>query len=611
MCGICGFIDPATSYDREQVVRASAGQIVHRGPDDEGFHIEGDVHLGFRRLSIIDLEEGHQPLFNEDGSKVITFNGEIYNYKTVREQLTTRGHRFRTHSDTEVLLHAYDEYGDRMFDHIRGMFGFAVWDSRERELFLARDFFGIKPVYYAPLKNGIVWASEVKCILENPQVRKELNLQGLASYLSFQYNPLEETMFAGIYKLPPAHFLRWKDGQYQIKRYWAAEFHPEEGRTFEDHVEELSDVLQDSIKAHMIADVEVGSFLSSGVDSSYVAASFGGQRTFTVGFDNAGYSEIDPAVALAKQIGVESHSKVITPTEYWDALSDIQWHMDEPLADPACVPLYFVAKVAREHVKVVLSGEGADELFGGYKIYNEPYGLRHMSIMPRTVRRGLGTIVEKLPDFHGQNYLHRGALDLQERFIGNAYHFRAPQVSELMQHHLDDPILPGDITGPIYTRSHGLDDPTRMQHLDIHMWMVGDILLKADKMSMANSIEVRVPFLDKEVMKVASKIPTKYRLDGLQTKMAFRAAAMKKLPREYYDRPKLGFPVPIRVWLKEQPWNGRVRDAFRSDTARLHFNTTVLERLLDDHVAGKADNSRLIWTVFIFLVWHERYFGQA
>ncbi len=609
MCGICGFLDPATTYDREQVIRTQAARITHRGPDDDGFHLDGDLHLGFRRLSIIDLAEGHQPLFNGDGSKVITFNGEIYNYRTIRDALTQRGHSFRTHSDTEVLLHAYDEYGAGMFDHVRGMFAFAVWDSRERELFLARDFFGIKPLYYAPLKDGFAWASEIKCLLENPQVKRELNLQGLASYLSFQYNPLDETMFEGIYKLPPAHYLRWKDGRCEIRRYWAAEFAPEEGRTFEDHVEELSAVLEDSVKAHMIADVEVGSFLSSGVDSSFVAASFGGQRTFTVGFDNAGYNEIDAALALAADLGVESHSKVITPTEYWDALSDIQWHMDEPLADPACVPLYFVSKVAREHVKVVLSGEGADELFGGYQIYNEPHGLRHLSRVPRTVRRGLGTLGDKLPKFYGQGYLHRGALDLSERFIGNAYQFRSDQVAALMNDQLAHPILPGDVTGPFYARTIGQDDATRMQHLDIHLWMVGDILLKADKMSMANSIEVRVPFLDKEVMKVAAKIPTKYRMDGTQTKTAFRAAAAAKLPRAYYERPKLGFPVPIRVWLKEQPWNGRVREAFASQTARDYFDVTMLGRLLDDHCAGVADNCRLIWTVFIFLVWHERYFG--
>ncbi|GAB76643.1 asparagine synthase (glutamine-hydrolysing) [Austwickia chelonae] len=609
MCGICGFIDPTTTYDREQVIRASAGQIAHRGPDDDGFHIDGDAHLGFRRLSIIDLEDGHQPLFNEDGTKVITFNGEIYNYRSLRDQLITRGHNFRTRSDTEVLLHAYDEYGDKMFDHIRGMFGFAVWDTRERELFLARDFFGIKPLYYAPLRDGIVWASEIKCILENPQVKRELNLQGLASYLSFQYNPLDETMFEGIHKLPPAHFLRWKDGKFQIKRYWSADFQPEIGRPFEDHVEELSAVLEDSVKAHMIADVEVGSFLSSGVDSSFVAASFGGQRTFTVGFANAGYSEIDAALALAKDIGVESHSKVITPTEYWDTLSDIQWHMDEPLADPACVPLYFVANLAREHVKVVLSGEGADELFGGYQIYNEPYGLRHLTGAPTPVRRGLGMLGDKMPRLHGHNYLRRGSLDLQDRFIGNAYHFRAPEVAALMNDELRNPLLPQDITGPRYALTVGQDEVTRMQHLDINLWMVGDILLKADKMSMANSLEVRVPFLDKEVMKVAAKIPAEYRVDGHQTKMAFRAAAKNKLPKEYYERPKLGFPVPIRVWLKQQPWNGRVRDTFTSPTARHFFNTKMLRQLLDDHSAGKVDNSRLIWTVYIFLVWHERYFG--
>ncbi|MEP7159625.1 MAG: asparagine synthase (glutamine-hydrolyzing) [Dermatophilaceae bacterium] len=608
MCGICGFVDPTSSYDREAVIRAQAERIVHRGPDDDGFHADGDVLLGFRRLSIIDLEAGHQPIFNADGSKVITFNGEIYNYRQVREQLVARGHRFRTNSDTEVLLHAYEEHGTEVFDHLRGMFAFAVWDSREREVFLARDFFGIKPLYYAPLKDGLAWASEIKCLLEHPEVRRELNMEALSSYLSFQYNPLDETMFTGIFKLPPAHYLRWKDGQYEIRRYWAAEFHPETGRTFEDHVEELSAVLDDSVQAHMIADVEVGSFLSSGVDSSFVAASFGGQRTFTVGFENAGYNEIDAALALAAQIGVESHSKVITPEEYWDALSDIQWHMDEPLADASCVPLYFVSKLAREHVKVVLSGEGADELFGGYQIYNEPHGLRHLSALPKSMRTGLWSAASRLPDFYGKNYLHRGTTDLVNRFIGNAYQFRTDQVRDLMNEPVEFPLTPQDITGPFYARTIGQDDATRMQHLDIHLWMVGDILLKADKMSMANSIEVRVPFLDKEVMKVAAKVPTIFRMDGTHTKRLFRAAARDKLPREYYERPKLGFPVPIRLWLKEQPWNGRVRDEFYAPAAKDLFDTSMLVRLMDEHQAGVADHSRLIWTVYTFLVWHARYF---
>lgn len=608
MCGICGFVDPTGSYEREAVIHAQAERIAHRGPDDDGFHADGNVQLGFRRLSIIDLESGQQPIFNADGSKVITFNGEIYNYRQVREQLAARGHRFRTHSDTEVLLHAYEEHGTRVFDHLRGMFAFAVWDSREREVFLARDFFGIKPLYYAPLKDGLAWASEIKCLLEHPGVRRELNMEALSSYLSFQYNPLDETMFTGIFTLPPAHYLRWKDGQYEIRRYWAAEFHPDIGRTFEDHVEELSAVLDDSVQAHMIADVEVGSFLSSGVDSSFVAASFGGQRTFTVGFENPGYNEIDAALALATQIGVESHSKVITPEEYWDALSDIQWHMDEPLADPACVPLYFVSKLAREHVKVVLSGEGADELFGGYQIYNEPHGLRHLSALPKSMRTGLWAAASRFPDFHGKNYLRRGTTDLVDRFIGNAYQFRADQVRDLMNQPVEFPLTPQDITGPFYARTIGQDDATRMQHLDIHLWMVGDILLKADKMSMANSIEVRVPFLDKEVMKVAAKVPTAFRMDGTHTKRLFRAAARDKLPREYYERPKLGFPVPIRLWLREQPWNGRVRDEFYSPAAQDLFDTSMLVRLMDEHQAGVADHSRLIWTVYAFLVWHARYF---
>ncbi len=614
MCGIAGFIDNAPSYDRQEVAAAQARVIVHRGPDDEGFHQVDPITFAFRRLSIIDLGQGHQPIYNADRSKVIIFNGEIYNYKSLREKLVARGYQFATNSDTEVLLCAYEEYGPAMFDHVRGMFGFAVWDETKQELFLARDFFGIKPLYYAPIEGGLVFGSEIKSILQHPKVEKKLNYQALNSYLSFQYSPLTESMFAGIYKLPPAHYLLWRDGKQEITKYWAAEFAPEQGRSFDSHVEELAAVLDDSISAHMVADVEVGSFLSSGVDSSFVAASFGGQKSFSVGFEPGGtdhYNETEPALTLARQIGLQANSKIITAQEYWDSFAQIQYFMDEPLADPACVPLYFVNKLAREQVKVCLSGEGADELFGGYTIYNEPHGLRVGTALPRRVRRGLSAVADKLPDFYGKNYLHRAALDLPQRFIGNAYQFRTEHIKDLITFPVDNPLTPQEVTAPFYAMTEGLDDATRMQHLDIHTWMVGDILLKADRMSMAHSIELRVPFLDKEVMKVAAKVPAKYRMDGQHTKMVFREVAKSRLPQEYYQRPKLGFPVPIRVWLREQQWHSRVRDTLTTTSAGQFFNPTVVNALLDHHASGAQDNSRLIWTLYTFMVWHEQYFGSG
>jgi len=610
MCGICGFIDPQSGYNREQIVENMMNKMAHRGPDDGGKHIGDPAFLGFRRLSIIDLSAGHQPIYNEDNTKAIIFNGEIYNYQEIRAVLVEKGHQFRTHSDTEVLLHGYEEYGTDLFKYIRGMFGFVIWDETTQTLFGARDFFGIKPMYYAPIGDGMVFASEIKCILEHPRVERRLNHQALYSYLTFQYSPLQESMFSGIFKLPPGHYFTFKDGKMDVQQYWSADFrHAEKERTMDDYCEELEAVLQDSVKAHMVSDVEVGSFLSSGVDSSYVAASFKGQNSFTVGFDHEGYSEVDEALRLAKQIGLKSHSKIISPEEYWEAIPKIQYHMDEPLGDPSSIALYFVSKLASEHVKVTLSGEGADELFGGYRIYQEPLSLQPMTNMPAFARNMVGTIARKSPvPFYGRNYLIRGSKDLTERFIGNANIFNEHDVRRLLKNPAENALSPMDITGPYYEKSKGFDAPTRMQHLDINLWMVGDILLKADRMSMANSIELRVPFLDRKVWDVAAGIPTEFKVNRHTTKVAFRNVAAKKLPPEYSSRRKLGFPVPIRVWLKDPQYSGRVREQFESATAREFFNTQELLQLLDDHFHGRVDNSRKIWLLYVFLVWFEQYF---
>jgi asparagine synthase (glutamine-hydrolysing) len=585
-----------------------ADAIAHRGPDDYGEFIDERVALGFRRLSIIDLNDGAQPIWNEDGTICVVFNGEIYNYAALREELAAAGHAFATRSDTETLVHLYEEHGADMLPRIRGMFAFVVYDTRDGSIFAARDFFGIKPFYYCRAESGLIFASEIKAMLTHPGFHKELNEDALENYLTFQYSVLDETFFKGVYKLPPGHYMTYKDGDLTVTRYYEARFAPEP-RTLSETIERIENVLLDSVEAHKVSDVEVGSFLSSGVDSSFVAATFGGAKTFTVGFDYDKYNEIDYAARLSGAVGVENYSKMITTDEYWDALPKVQYHMDEPLADPSAVALYFVSRLASAHVKVALSGEGADEFFGGYNIYREPLDLRIMTDTPRFFRRFMAWLVSLAPfGFKGKSFFIRASKTIEERFIGNAYIFPPEERSKLLRRPKGTP--PTDITKRVYDRIPGADDVTKMQYADINLWMVGDILLKADKMSMAHSLEVRVPYLDKDVFSVASRVQTDYRVNRQATKYAFRMAAKSRLPQETAEKKKLGFPVPIRIWLRENKRYGAVREAFLSKPAARYFDTDRLLRLLDDHKNGKRDNSRKIWTVYMFLVWHGIYFGE-
>ena len=607
MCGICGFTGQLVN--REEYLRQMTEKITHRGPDADGYYLDDTLAMGFRRLSIIDLEAAQQPLYNEDKTLALMFNGEIYNYQTLRQELQALGHTFSTNGDGETLLHGYEEWGADLLPRLRGMFGFAIWSIPERRLFLARDYFGIKPMHYTRLADGrLVFGSEIKSILAHPDVKKELNPAALDSYLSFQYSVPAETFFKDIYCLPPAHYLTYADGQVEITRYWEPTFHPDESMTLEQAVDEIDRAFTDSVAAHRISDVEVGCFLSGGVDSSFVASYFGGQKAFTVGFDNGQhYNESNYAAELAKEVGIEHHVHIIGEEEYWEALPKVQYYLDQPLADPSCVALYFVSKLAAEKVKVVLSGEGADELFGGYRIYHEPTSLRGYQRLPRFLRKAAAAVVGAIPfDFEGKSFLIRGSKTIEERFIGNANMFTQKEKAKLLR---DIPATdPTALTKEYYDRCRGLDDVTRMQYLDINRWMVGDILLKADRMSMAHSLELRVPFLDKEVFEVASRIPVKHRVAAGTTKYAMRLAAERHVPESAATKPKLGFPVPIRVWLREDAYYNKVKAAFESPAARQYFHTEELLRLLEQHKAGKKDNSRKIWTVYMFLVWYGVYF---
>lgn len=608
MCGFCGFT--GNIDNREEVINEMMNKIIHRGPDSAGVHSDEDITLGFRRLSIIDLSDGAQPMYNEDNSLVIVFNGEIYNYQSIRDKLIEKGHIFKTHADTEVLIHLYEDKKEEMLNDLRGMFAFVIYDLKNKKLFAARDFFGIKPFYYAQIKGNLIFGSEIKSFLPHPDFKKEVNPVALENYLTFQYSVLEETFFKGVYKLMPGHYLTYENGKVTTKRYFQPEFKPEQAG-LQDTIKKVEDVMQDSVEAHKVSDVEVGSFLSSGVDSSYVAATFNGDKTFTVGFDYEKYNEIGYAEKLSEKVGIENYSKIISTDEYWDSLKKVQYHMDEPLADPSAIALYFVSRLASKYVKVALSGEGADEFFGGYNIYKEPMDLAIMHIFPKFVRKGLAAMVKALPfSFKGKNYIIRASQDLEERFIGNAKMFSEKERESILKNPMGK-YNHMEITKPYYDFTKGLDDVTRMQFIDLNLWMVGDILLKADKMSMANSLEVRVPFLDKNVFNVASKIQSDYRVNRQATKYVFRMAAKEHLPDDVATKKKLGFPVPIRVWLKENKYYNIVKEAFESKAAKEYFNTDKILAYLDDHKAGKCDNSRKIWTIYMFLVWHKEYFEEA
>ena len=607
MCGFCGFTGDIA--DRENIIIGMMKKIIHRGPDSAGTHSDEDVTMGFRRLSIIGLEDGSQPMYNEDGSIVICFNGEIYNYQPIKEMLIEKGHVFKSHADTEVLIHLYEEKGEEMLNDLRGMFAFAIYDMKNKKLFAARDFFGIKPFYYGVFNNHLLFGSEIKSFLAFPDFEKEVNTVALENYLTFQYSVLDETFFKGVYKLKPGHYLVYKDGKIDIKRYFQPKFEPEKAG-LQDTIKKIEDVMLDSVKTHKISDVEVGSFLSSGVDSSFVAATFKGDKTFTVGFDYEKYNEIGYAEKLSEKVGIDNYSKIISTDEYWDSLGKIQYHMDEPLADPSAVALYFVSKLASKHVKVALSGEGADEFFGGYNIYREPMDLQITRLIPKPLRKGIAAIMKALPfRFKGKNYLIRASMDLEDRFIGNAKMFSEKERERILKNPTGK-YNHKEITKPYYDFTKGQDDVTRMQFIDLNLWMVGDILLKADKMSMANSLEVRVPFLDKEVFEVARHVQPDYRVNREATKYAFRMAAKDYLPEEVASKKKLGFPVPTRVWLKDEKYYNIVKTAFQSEAAQKYFNTDKIVKYLDDHKNGKADNSRKVWTIYMFLVWYNQFFGN-
>ena len=607
MCGFVGFC--SKNVKDKNVIKEMNNQIVHRGPDSDGYYFNKDVNLGFRRLSIIDLKEGSQPILNEAEDIAIIFNGEIYNYQEIREELITKGYKFKTHTDTEVILHGYEEYGEEgILAKLRGMFAFTIWDSKKEKLFGARDHFGIKPYYYAMTEGDFLFASEIKAFLKYPKFKKEVNEKALKHYLVFQYNPLEETFFKGVKKLRPGHYYIYENGKIEIKTYYNLTL-DYENMTFDEAVGKIEKEVEESVKYHKISDVEVGSFLSGGVDSSYVVATALPDKTFSVGFDNKGFNETVYAKELSDSLGINNYSKLITPDEFFEGINKVQYYSDEPHANLSSVPLYFLSKLASEQVKVVLSGEGADELFAGYNEYADALPQRMYRKLPFGLRNKLYKKYKDRKHFSGKTIIMKYGQKVEDRYIGPAEIMSDEQANLLVTSKYKNTETSRDLTKKYYDEVKYMDDTSKRLYLDMKLWIVEDILLKADKMTMANSIELRVPLLDKKMWELARTIPVKHKVHNEITKYAFRKAAKNKLPEDWAKRRKLGFVVPFVVWIREEKYYKIVKEIFNKDFVSEFFDKEKINSLLDDHFNNIDNNGRKIYTIYTFLKWYEIYFA--
>ncbi len=605
MCGIAGIV--TKNKNKKKLIESMGKRIEHRGPDGVGYYIKDDVALCHRRLSIIDLATGGQPMFNEDGTVVITYNGEIYNYLELKKELEECGHKFKTKCDTEVLIHGFEEWYTDLPKHLRGMFAFAIYDEKTKELFLARDNFGIKPLYYANMGNTFMFASEIKAFLDLPDFKKEFNEDILEAYLEFSFVPTTETFFKGVYRLDAGYSLLYKDGDIKLNRYFKMDFKEKE-QSFEEAVDSIDKIMRESVDKHLLSDVEVGSFLSSGVDSSYIVALSKPDKTYTVGYDNSKYNEINYAKDLTNKLGIKNKNKVIDKKEYMEIVPKVMYYMDEPTSDPAAISLYFVANLASQDVKVVLSGEGADEFFGGYNYYREEVDFKFYNKIPYFIRHGIGVLASLFPEGRGFNFLVRRGEKLENSYIGVNRNFSVKMAKKVLK---KDYSLKGiDVTKEVYKEYSNYSNIDKMQAIDIKFWLIKDILLKADRMTMANGLEGRVPFIDKEVFNVASGLGIDYKVTKENTKVALREAAKRVIPTDAYKKKKLGFPVPIRDWIKEDDIVMKIKEDLNSDIAKKYFNLDVLNKLYDEHIKGKKDNYRKIWTIYTFIEWYKVYFAN-
>ncbi len=609
MCGIVGFIDKRDKKEKKEIIKKMADRIKHRGPDDEGYFVEEDIALGHRRLSILDLSKsGAQPLFNEDKTLVVIFNGEIYNYESLKEELIKKGHVFKTKTDTEVLLHGYEEYQEKLFPRLRGMFAFVLYDRNKKELIGVRDHFGIKPFYYYKNKDTFFFSSEIKSFLEHPDFQKQVNTDALKMYLIFQYSVHEETFFKNVFKLKPGHYFKYKDGNLQIKSYFQVDY-KKSSKSYETYKKELKDILKDSIYYHQTtSDVEVGSYLSGGVDSSYVVSVAKPDKTFSVGFDLPGFDETMYAKDLSKMLHIKNDQKKISSDEFFAILPTIMYYTDEPHANLSTVPLYFLSGLAHEQVKVVLSGEGSDEMFAGYNEYYEPKALILYTKIPLFIRKGIAKLVSPLPHFPGQNTLKRYGRPFYERYIGHGTFSSEEEANEILAENLRNNETISDVIKPYYDQVKNQDDITKKMFIDMHFWLPQDILLKADKMTMANSIELRVPLLDSVLFAYAKQIPTKYLVKDKQTKFIFRDIAHETIPEEWSKRRKLGFPVPFSKWIREEKYYKMVKEMFDKPYVSQFFDQKFINQLLEDHYNNIRNNGRKIYNIFVFLIWYDVYF---
>jgi asparagine synthase (glutamine-hydrolysing) len=627
MCGIAGFVEssstssPLGSHDAHALAHAMCDAIRHRGPDDEGVLIEewgtGRVAMGMRRLSIIDLSTGHQPIHNEDRTIWTVFNGEIYNFPELRRDLEAGGHRFYTATDTETIVHAYEQGGPDAIERLRGMFGLAIWDAQSKTLLLARDRIGIKPLHYAQIGGRLYFGSEIKSILRSAEVPRDIDLNALDHYLSVLYTPRDASIFARVSKLPPGHLLIWRDGRVDVRQYWQLAASESFDGTEQEAVDALRDVLAGAVRSHLASDVPIGAFLSGGVDSSVVVSLMAqacGRRvkTFSIGFDEPSFDELQHARRVAEHVGADHHELVVRPDAV-AILDDVIRHCDEPFADPSVIPTWYVSQMASRHVTVVLSGDGGDELFGGYdRYFPHPRVLAFDRYSPAAFRRVAALAASSLPHgVRGKNFLRHVGRDEYGRYLDAIRYFSADEKPDLLSPDVRAALVGPDPESRLahhFERYRALPWPSQMMRFDTETYLPDDILTKVDRMSMAHSIESRVPLLDNEVIEFASRLPATLKIKGARRKHILKEVGITLLPREVLDRPKQGFGIPLGVWFR-----GRLRELF-ADTllstdalARGYFQPGFVRRIVDEHLAGRRDHTIRLWQLVVFERWHRLY----
>ena len=623
MCGICGIVN----FDRSEPVDPSLIErmttvLVHRGPDDDGYFVEANTGFGHRRLSIIDLGGGKQPIFNEDESILIVFNGEIYNYADLTAELTQLGHHFKSRSDTEAIVHAYEQYGDACVDHLRGMFAFAIWDRRRKRLLVARDRLGIKPLYLYQCDGFLAFASEIKSLLQIPEVSRVVNPDALEPYLTLRYVPGPQTMFKGISKLQPGHLLVMDDRGVRIRKYWDLEYRTGEAMSVDDYLGRFEELLEESVKLRLVAEVPLGVFLSGGLDSSAILAVMsklrGGERikTFSIGYEvpraqEESVNEFEYARLAAKAFGAEHHEFRLTVEDFRDSLTDLVWYLDEPLADDSCIPLYFIARLARKHITVVLSGEGADEILAGYGIYKRMLAIdAAYEQFPRLTPWIARKLASMVPGQVSQRYARWASLPMEQRYRGVSMGMPTALRGQLLGRQGGETAV-DDVFRACFEAVPTKNVLNRMLYADAKIWLPDDLLLKADKMTMANSLELRVPFLDHKLVEYAATLPADLKLKGRTGKYLLRRAMKNVLPKRIITRSKKGFPVPTESWLRDDLKDFVHDTLLASDAAcRGYMDSRVIEKIVSEHEQCRENRRQEIWTLLIFEVWHRLFIDR-